>query len=171
MKLKDLVPLVSGAAPILGGLLGGPVGAAAASAAAALLGSAFGVNPSDPRAIAAAIQNDPDARFKLAQLEAQHQETLQQLALQQQQQTEQGLQNSRQWLSSPRAQNTIIILFIYIVAVFTVVFLACLFFNIQINSSEKLLIGIVGGPLGLLITSGTRLIYGYIQTKIGNQLE
>ena len=75
---SGLLTNVSKIAPILGSVLGSPL----AGVAVSLLASYFGVNSRDVKAIADAVQNDPDSSFKLRQLEYQHAETLAQIAAQ-----------------------------------------------------------------------------------------
>jgi len=60
---------VASAAPLLGSLLGGPVGAGV-TAAAALVAHALGTPPGDAAAAAAALASDPDAALKLARVES-----------------------------------------------------------------------------------------------------
>lgn len=57
--------LAGAAAPILGGMLGGPAGAAMGGAVARALGV-----PNDPDHIEQALRTDPNAAVKLAELEA-----------------------------------------------------------------------------------------------------
>ncbi|AZU99657.1 hypothetical protein SBP1_gp065 [Vibrio virus vB_VspP_SBP1] len=71
MDWKDLGKTVASAAPVLGGLLGGPVGTAAGT----LIASVFGANP-NPEDVAAAIKNDPDALVRLKEIELNHKEEI-----------------------------------------------------------------------------------------------
>jgi hypothetical protein len=73
---KSLVPLVSKAAPLVATALGGP----GAGAVAGLLASAFGV-PAEPDALAKAIQADPTAALRLAELQEQNKAELARIAL------------------------------------------------------------------------------------------
>lgn len=68
MDWKDVAGTVAKAAPVLGAVLGGPVGAVA-TAAGGLLASVLGVE-SDPGTVAQAITADPEAMVKLRQIEA-----------------------------------------------------------------------------------------------------
>jgi hypothetical protein len=75
MDWKDIAKSVASAAPLLSGVLaatgvGAPV-AAVVAAAGALVSSALGV-PNTPDDVAKALQTDPDAAVKLAQIEADH---------------------------------------------------------------------------------------------------
>lgn len=70
MEWKDVGNAISKAAPILGTILGGPIGAAAGGAAS-LIASFFGCED-DPIAVMQAIQHDPQAMIRLKELEVQH---------------------------------------------------------------------------------------------------
>jgi hypothetical protein len=72
-KVKQFI---SGAAPVLGGLVGGPAGAAAG----ALISSALGVD-NDPEIVMQKLQADPDALLKLKQLESDERKHLQEMQL------------------------------------------------------------------------------------------
>ena len=76
MKWEDIGSLVADAAPIIGGLIGGPAGAGVGS----LVANALGTKP-DPVAVKQAITNDPEALQKIAEAEMKHKEELQQIAL------------------------------------------------------------------------------------------
>ena len=67
MDWKDVGKMAAGAAPVLAGILGGPVGAVV-GAAGALAASCLGVE-AKPEAVAQAIQVDPQAVIKLKELE------------------------------------------------------------------------------------------------------
>ena len=92
MDWKSLGKEVASAAPILGGVLGGPGGAAAGT----LIASLFGVKADDPDAMSAAIKADPMAAVKLRELELNHQIQLEGLLLQGRQQELADVQNARQ---------------------------------------------------------------------------
>lgn len=64
MKWSDITGLIGKAAPMLGGVVGGPAGAAVGS----MIASALGVEDT-PDAVAQAIKADPEAMLKLKQLE------------------------------------------------------------------------------------------------------
>lgn len=66
MRWSDIGRVVAKHAPVVGAALGGPGGAAIGS----LVSSALGVDP-EPGKVAAAIQADPQAALKLAELEIQ----------------------------------------------------------------------------------------------------
>lgn len=72
-KVKNFI---SGAAPILGGLVGGPAGAAAG----ALISSAIGVE-NDPEAIMKKLETDPEALLKVKQLESDEREHIREMSL------------------------------------------------------------------------------------------
>jgi hypothetical protein len=74
MGWDKIADIVGKSAPILGGLLGGPVGAIA-TAAGTLIASAFGSEPT-PDAVERAIAADPALALKLKELEAAHQSKL-----------------------------------------------------------------------------------------------
>jgi len=63
---SDLKPIVAKAAPVLGTLIGGPAGAAVGGIVAAALGV-----EATPDNVAAALQRDPDAAIKLAQIQSE----------------------------------------------------------------------------------------------------
>ena len=71
MDWKDIASTVAKAAPILGTVLGGPVGAVA-GAAGSLVASMLGCDDS-PEAVSEAISQNPEALLKLKELEAQEQ--------------------------------------------------------------------------------------------------
>lgn len=79
MDFKDLVGKISSAAPILGSLVGGPIGGAAGTAIK-LIASAFGCNET-PEDIDKAISTDPNALLKLKELELNNQLELQKLLI------------------------------------------------------------------------------------------
>ncbi|MFW6021780.1 MAG: 3TM-type holin [Guyparkeria sp.] len=76
MKWGDVKGLVGKAAPVVGGLLGGPAG----SAVGGLVASALGVDET-PDAVASAIEADPKALERIKQMEIDHRETLERLRL------------------------------------------------------------------------------------------
>lgn len=71
MDWKDVGNVIGKAAPVLGAVLGGPVGAIA-GAAGSLVAKALG-SESTPEAVNTAIQADPEALIKLRELEVQEQ--------------------------------------------------------------------------------------------------
>lgn len=71
---SDVGKTVAKAAPVLGAILGGPVGAVVASAGA-LAASALGTEP-EPEAVEATLKASPEALLKLKELEAQQQARL-----------------------------------------------------------------------------------------------
>lgn len=77
----ELIGLVGKVAPVLGSVLGSPIGGVA-SIAVSLLARLFGVTGNDIGDISAAISQDPEATEKLKTLEYQHQEALAALASQ-----------------------------------------------------------------------------------------
>ncbi len=77
MNILDIGKLViQYGAPLLGWAIGGPAGAAITSEVAKL----FDADPSSPTDIISKIQADPDAKIKLAQIEASKSVDLQRLA-------------------------------------------------------------------------------------------
>lgn len=76
MNWSDIRDVVSGAAPALGTLLGGPAG----GAVGAVIASALGTNAT-PQSVVKAIQGDPEAAAKLRQIEADESVTLRRLTL------------------------------------------------------------------------------------------
>jgi len=77
MDWGELGRTIAKAAPLLGGLVGGPAG----SAIGGLIAAAVGADDESPQAIAAAIERDPEAALKLRELETRHREALEQMAL------------------------------------------------------------------------------------------
>lgn len=77
MDWKDLGKVVGSVAPILGTLIGGPAG----TAVGALIASALGTS-NTPDAVQQALQTNPDAAVKLAQIEKDRQVELQNLLVQ-----------------------------------------------------------------------------------------
>lgn len=75
MEWKDLAATVGRVAPILGTLLGGPAGGAIGG----LIASALGTD-NTPSAVSQALQVNPDAAVKLAQIEAEQKTKLAELA-------------------------------------------------------------------------------------------
>lgn len=71
MNWSDVTGFIGKAAPLLGGVLGGPAGATVGS----MVASALGVEDS-PEAVARAIKSDPDAMLKLKKLESDEAENL-----------------------------------------------------------------------------------------------
>lgn len=76
MNWSDIASVVGKAAPIVGGLLGGPAGAAVGG----LISTALGTD-STPDAVSAAILQDPQAAEKIKELEINSKMQLQQLAV------------------------------------------------------------------------------------------
>lgn len=74
----DLGDIVSGFAPLLGGLIGGPAGAAAGK----LIANVFGGDEEKPDELAKIIQADPQAALKLKEIESNNRVELQKLVLQ-----------------------------------------------------------------------------------------
>lgn len=79
MDWKDLKGIVTKAAPLIGNAIGGPAGGMVAGWIASELGE--DVDPSDPVALANAINGDPNSLFKLKELEARNKEELQKIGL------------------------------------------------------------------------------------------
>lgn len=72
---KTLEGIAGDALPLIGGILGGPLGSKAGSIVASALGVA-----DTPDAVSQAIKTDPEAAVKLAQVEADKQKELAQIA-------------------------------------------------------------------------------------------
>ncbi|MDW6004730.1 hypothetical protein SBX37_17880 [Vibrio mangrovi] len=68
--------LIATAAPLIGGLLGGPAG----SGVGALIADKLGVEPT-PESIEAALKSDPDALLKITQMESDERVALRKLKL------------------------------------------------------------------------------------------
>jgi hypothetical protein len=79
MKWDGIKSMLASTAPLIGGAIGGPGGSLVASWIASELGD--DVDPSDPTALENAIKADPEALFKLKELEAKHKEELQRMGL------------------------------------------------------------------------------------------
>lgn len=76
MNWKDLSGVVGKAAPVLGGILGGPAGIAVGGLIATALGT-----DATPDAVSTALLGDPQAAVKLKELETNSKVQLQQLAV------------------------------------------------------------------------------------------
>ncbi|MFA5493320.1 MAG: hypothetical protein WC247_00965 [Porticoccaceae bacterium] len=76
MEWKDIAGIVGKAAPIVGGLIGGPAGAAVGGLVASALGT-----EATPDAISRALETDPQAAVKLKELEVNSKTQLQTLAV------------------------------------------------------------------------------------------
>lgn len=76
MDWKDIAGVVGKAAPVIGGLIGGPAGVAVGGLVAAALGT-----DATPDAISQALTTDPNALVKLKELETNSRVQLQQLAV------------------------------------------------------------------------------------------
>lgn len=72
-KVKEVV---GATAPIIGGLLGGPVGASAGT----LISNVLGTKPT-PEAVLTEINTNPDALLKIKELELTHKEKLEELRI------------------------------------------------------------------------------------------
>lgn len=83
--LKSIGNLVAKSAPILGGVIGGPLGAGAVK----LLAAKLGVDPQDHNTILKVL-NDPATAIKLQELENAHEQELARLALRE---TEMGIED------------------------------------------------------------------------------
>lgn len=84
MEWKDLGSFVKKFAPLLGTAIAGPAGTAAGGAVS-LICDAFGVagdDADDPTSVMRAIQGDPEAQIKLAQIQAENRLELSKIALQ-----------------------------------------------------------------------------------------
>lgn len=81
MDWNKVGQVVKQGAPLLGTILGGPLGAAAGGVVS-LVCSALGIKEETPDAVMAAIQGNPDAMLKLRELELANQSELAKLALQ-----------------------------------------------------------------------------------------
>jgi len=77
MKWDDIKGVIGSAAPLVGSLLGGPVGGTVGQ----LVAHALGVEDT-PEAIVEEIKQNPEALLKLKQFEYTHSEKLQELSLQ-----------------------------------------------------------------------------------------
>src|ERR1700719_772215 len=75
MSMDSLIKIISNAAPLLGGVLGGPAGAAIGSIVAAK----FGGDLADPSDLLAKIQADPQAALKLMEIQSNNQVELEKL--------------------------------------------------------------------------------------------
>lgn len=78
MSMDALIKTVSQAAPLLGGILGGPAGAAIGS----LIANKFGGSSDNPDDLAARIQADPQAAEKLLEIQSNNQVELEKIHMQ-----------------------------------------------------------------------------------------
>lgn len=76
MEWKDLKDIVGKSAPILGGLLGGPVGAGVGG----LISNVLGVK-GDPMSVMTELTQNPEAVLKLKQIQLDHKQKLEELKL------------------------------------------------------------------------------------------
>jgi hypothetical protein len=90
MDFSSVANVVKQFAPLLGGLIGGPAGGAVGAGVGALVdavGSAFGLTPeqvrANPIALSAAIQADPQAAVKLAEIEKDREVEIKKLIVEQ----------------------------------------------------------------------------------------
>lgn len=81
MNINEIIKYVSKSAPLLGSVLGGPIGGTA-GIALSLIANMFNANPKDPAEIFSKMAEDPEAEIKLQQLEFQHKENLLQIQTQ-----------------------------------------------------------------------------------------
>jgi hypothetical protein len=79
---KNAGKAVKTVAPILGGLVGGPLGSSAANAGASILASALGVEE-DPDQVMQVIEQDPEALARVREAEIRHQTRLRELRVEQ----------------------------------------------------------------------------------------
>lgn len=77
MNWKDIGGLIGKAAPLVGGVLGGPLGAAAGG----IIADALGV-PAEPASVAKALQSDPAAMAKVIEVQSAERVRLAELAAQ-----------------------------------------------------------------------------------------
>ncbi len=91
MDWKDIGSKIGAAAPALGSLLGGPAGAAVGAIVATALGS-----KADPASVASALDANPEALARLAELQSAERVRLQELAIQAEQNRLQSEQNQLQ---------------------------------------------------------------------------
>ena len=78
MDWSDLGKTISGFAPVLGGLIGGPGGAMVGK----LIASEFGGDAEDPKQLAQLVKADPQAAIKLRELELNNKTEIQKLIVQ-----------------------------------------------------------------------------------------
>lgn len=76
MDWKDISGIIGNAAPILGGLIGGPAGAAIGTIVSSALGT-----ENTPDAVSQALKTNPDAAVKLRQIEMEQATRLRELAV------------------------------------------------------------------------------------------
>ena len=77
MNWSDVGKSIAGFAPLLGGVVGGPVGAGIGSIIAATFGT-----DDNPESVMKAINGDPEAAIKLQEIQLTHKVKLEELALQ-----------------------------------------------------------------------------------------
>lgn len=77
---REVANFIKKAAPILGTVVGGPIGTAAGGVVSALCGM-FGADPADPDDLLMKMTADPEALLKLKEFELTHKTELEKIAL------------------------------------------------------------------------------------------
>lgn len=165
MQLKDIAPYVSKAAPLLGSIIGGPVGAATA-VAADLLAKAFGADPAHPEELLNTIIKDPERDLKLAQIESENLKTLATFHLQMTQAEVEREQNQMNDVQNARSvfTNNLCSVNVWLGVVVVIAFISIFFgvFVFDINPFEKeLVMQSLPGLLALVGAAGVFLFGWY----------
>lgn len=150
MKLADLKPLVSLAAPLLGTVIGGPFGGVAGT----ILSSLFKTS-SDPEDLSRAIQSDPEAAIKLKQAEMDHELALKQLTLQSQ-------QTSINFLNDTWVKRIVFVMMAYFLILFSVIVILCMTTTVNLTPGEMTLISSVGAPITALMGEGIQRLWNLL---------
>lgn len=169
MDWKDVGSKVLDAAPMIGSLLGGPLGGAAGGLLK-MIGGAFGLSPDEttPDKIMQAIQMDPNAVLKFKELEMAHKVELEKLVLEQDRIYLQDRQDARrrQWESEKatgkRDINLYVLAWLFVIGFFvTIVVMTVLALTNKMPASMPQYIVFLLGSLFGTLTSGTGAVIQY----------
>lgn len=155
MDLSDLGKTIAKFAPLLGTALAGPGGAAIGS----IIAAKFGGSDSNPEALSTLIQADPDAAFKLKEIESENEIELAKIALQQAQAEYQDRANARSREVSLSDSTTRVLA--YILTIGLIVFILSLFYgSTNLAASEHDLAMFLAGILAKSFSDVTGYYFG-----------
>jgi hypothetical protein len=169
MDWKDVGSKVLDAAPMIGSLLGGPLGGAAGGLIK-VIGSALGLKPDEttPDKIMEVLELDPNAVLKFKELEMANKTQLRKLLLEQDKMYLQDRQDARrrQWESEKatgkRDINLYVLAWLFVVGFFTtiIVMTALALTGKMPESMPQYIVFLLGSLFGTL-TSGTGAVIQY----------